>query len=206
MPPNRCWWLPLLLFSLIISFAATVYAHQGGTDENGGHTDHSTGEYHYHHGYPAHDHYDIDGDGKIDCPYDFDDKTGHNSGAQSSENSGCNQVAQQKTNTPTTTHNKSQKIEFSEIIFSPPYLISSGICGVFVFVTEHFDWTDRLKQSGHPLSSKALKVSCVCMGGFASAGIFIIIFAILFIAAIAIWLWTMLKGIGLLVVSAFNRK
>lgn len=55
-------------------------AHPGDTDSNGGHYDRSTGEYHYHHGYPAHDHYDMDGDGDIDCPYDFDDQTGRNSG------------------------------------------------------------------------------------------------------------------------------
>ena len=65
----------LLIFLMIPSIALTTYAHQGRTDSSGGHTDHSTGEYHYHHGYPAHDHYDIDGDGDIDCPYDFDDQT-----------------------------------------------------------------------------------------------------------------------------------
>ena len=30
--------------------------HSGRTDANGGHYDRSTGEYHYHHGYPAHQH------------------------------------------------------------------------------------------------------------------------------------------------------
>lgn len=73
--------------SLIICFAVclisllvvTVFAHPGRTDGKGGHTDHSTGEYHYHHGYSAHDHYDMDGDGVVDCPYDFDDKTDHSS-------------------------------------------------------------------------------------------------------------------------------
>lgn len=70
---------------LLCAFLPTVaYAHSGRTDENGGHTDHSTGEYHYHHGYEAHDHYDMDGDGDVDCPYDFDDKTGENSGSSSS--------------------------------------------------------------------------------------------------------------------------
>ena len=44
-----------------------VFAHSGGTDANGGHYDHSSGEYHYHHGQPAHQHYDIDGDGKKEC-------------------------------------------------------------------------------------------------------------------------------------------
>lgn len=34
----------------------TVFAHSGGTDSAGGHYNRSTGEYHYHHGYPAHQH------------------------------------------------------------------------------------------------------------------------------------------------------
>ncbi len=51
-----------LCLSLLLIPAAG--AHSGGTDANGGHWDHSTGEYHYHHGYPAHQH----PDGV--CPYD----------------------------------------------------------------------------------------------------------------------------------------
>ena len=39
-------------------------AHPGKTDANGGHYDRSTGEYHYHHGYPAHQHPDGI------CPYE----------------------------------------------------------------------------------------------------------------------------------------
>ena len=61
--------LAILCFSLV---TYRVEAHSGKTDGKGGHTNHATGEYHYHHGYSAHDHYDIDGDGKIDCPYTFD--------------------------------------------------------------------------------------------------------------------------------------
>ena len=41
---------------LLILFCVPVAAHSGGTDANGGHYDRSTGEYHYHHGYPAHQH------------------------------------------------------------------------------------------------------------------------------------------------------
>ncbi len=70
---------------LIVScFPICASAHPGKTDVNGGHYDRETGEYHYHHGHPAHDHYDIDGDGIIDCPYNFVDKTGQNSGSSSS--------------------------------------------------------------------------------------------------------------------------
>lgn len=78
--------LPALF--LLYVFAVTAFAHPGKTDSSGGHTDRSTGEYHYHHGYPAHDHYDIDGDGDLDCPYDFEDKTNHKS---SGENSSYNE-------------------------------------------------------------------------------------------------------------------
>ena len=56
----------------------TFFAHPGRTDGRGGHTNNSTGEYHYHHGYPEHDHYDMDGDGIIDCPYNFHDNKSEN--------------------------------------------------------------------------------------------------------------------------------
>lgn len=51
----------LLCSSMLFLFPAS--AHSGDTDSSGGHYNHSTGEYHYHHGYPAHQH--IDGV----CPY-----------------------------------------------------------------------------------------------------------------------------------------
>lgn len=59
----------LLMCVVIVLLSFPVSAHSGGTDSQGGHYDHSTGEYHYHHGYSAHSHYDIDGDGLPDCPY-----------------------------------------------------------------------------------------------------------------------------------------
>lgn len=66
-------WLLFLISISAISFS--VYAHPGRTDADGGHYDRSTGEYHYHHGYPAHQHPDGI------CPYDFDDRTGQSSGS-----------------------------------------------------------------------------------------------------------------------------
>lgn len=68
---------------LLCVLAIPASAHPGGTDENGGHYDRSTGEYHYHHGFQAHSHWDMDGDGILDCPYDFVDKTGSSSGGDS---------------------------------------------------------------------------------------------------------------------------
>lgn len=73
----------VLVVFLICYLSLAVYAHPGRTDSQGGHYDQGTGEYHYHHGYPAHDHYDMDGDGILDCPYDFEDRTGDNSGSTS---------------------------------------------------------------------------------------------------------------------------
>lgn len=57
-------------------------AHSGGTDSQGGHYNRSTGEYHFHHGYPAHQH-----ENGV-CPYAFDDQTGRNSGTPSTGSSG----------------------------------------------------------------------------------------------------------------------
>ena len=51
--------ISLILMSIVIIILGScvaVFAHPGKTDSNGGHFDHSTGEYHYHHGYPAHQH------------------------------------------------------------------------------------------------------------------------------------------------------
>lgn len=79
--------LPLLALCLLVLSCFPASAHPGATDANGGHTNRKTGEYHYHHGYPEHQHYDMDGDGKPDCPYDFEDKTGQSSGSSSGSRS-----------------------------------------------------------------------------------------------------------------------
>ena len=58
----------LILISIIVIIlgsCAVVFAHPGKTDSAGGHYDRSSGEYHYHHGYPAHQH------DNGTCPYDF---------------------------------------------------------------------------------------------------------------------------------------
>lgn len=55
----------VIILSLVTAIGLSVlcFAHSGRTDSNGGHYNRSTGEYHYHHGYPAHQH--INGV----CPY-----------------------------------------------------------------------------------------------------------------------------------------
>ena len=63
----------LLLLSLILIVLCLsciqASAHSSKTDASGGHYDSSTGEYHYHHGYPEHQHTDTNGDGILECPY-----------------------------------------------------------------------------------------------------------------------------------------
>ena len=73
-----------IICAMAVLSSVTVL-HSGRTDGNGGHYNRSTGEYHYHHGYSAHDHYDINGDGIIDCPYTFKDNTSNKSSTSKSE-------------------------------------------------------------------------------------------------------------------------
>lgn len=113
------------VFAFLLLLSPAVLAHSGKTDANGGHYDRSTGEYHYHHGYPAHQHYDMDGDGIVDCPYNFDDQTGRNSGGSSS---GSKKSSGQSTYvTPTPTPKKKG-------IAVPPMLIL-GICAIPIGAT-----------------------------------------------------------------------
>lgn len=55
-----------------------ILAHPGRTDADGGHYDRSTGEYHYHHGYEAHQHENGE------CPFDYD-VLYHSNGVQSNK-------------------------------------------------------------------------------------------------------------------------
>lgn len=65
---------------IILILIVPASAHPGRTDANGGHYNRSTGEYHYHHGYPAHQH-----TGGV-CPYAYDDKTGKQPGSSDISN------------------------------------------------------------------------------------------------------------------------
>lgn len=69
----------ILSFVLTMSISISVLAHSGRTDGAGGHYDHSTDEYHYHHGYPAHQHKN----GM--CPYSFDDNADSRNNASSNK-------------------------------------------------------------------------------------------------------------------------
>lgn len=90
----------MISFFMLFCCSISASAHPGNTDGNGGHINRSTGEYHYHHGHPAHHHFDTDGDGKPDCPYNFQDKTGVSS------NSGSNTEAKDLAETPVEKSNR----------------------------------------------------------------------------------------------------
>lgn len=65
----------IVLLSVVLAFSILLLpalAHSGRTDSNGGHYNRTTGEYHYHHGYPAHQHDPY-------CPYQNKDNTSTNS-------------------------------------------------------------------------------------------------------------------------------
>ena len=79
----------LLLLVIVLSVCfipMSASAHSGKTDSAGGHHDTATGEYHYHHGHPAHDHKNGV------CPYgDYDDtdysSSDYTYGSQSAQDS-----------------------------------------------------------------------------------------------------------------------
>ena len=132
----------LLAFLLLLS--PTVLAHSGKTDANGGHYDRSTGEYHYHHGYPAHQHYDMDCDGVADCPYDFDDKTDHSSRSDSGSSH-----AVQSTPRPSpqkSDDSKAKHISVGEIVVSV-ILAPIVVLYAFMFIGEPIlALIDRIKE------------------------------------------------------------
>ena len=70
----------VLVLAVICMLAGCLMAdaHSGRTDAKGGHYDRSTGEYHYHHGYPAHQH------PNGVCPYENDVETNIGDTAKSS--------------------------------------------------------------------------------------------------------------------------
>lgn len=94
----------IFCFLLIPDFS---FAHSGSLDSNGGHWDRSTNEYHYHHGYEAHQH----PDGV--CPYNFVDNANRSNGDSAGETTYKHTTAQQKRTTQHSTK-PSQNNDYSE--------------------------------------------------------------------------------------------
>lgn len=126
-----------LCIIMLLLLITVTSAHPGRTDGRGGHYDSETGEYHYHHGYEAHQHTDLDDDGIPDCPYDFDDKTGESSGSKSGFASGKQEyhseiitVETEKTHQPTQI-NRNSSIAAKE---NEKRKIPDGVLWFLVFV------------------------------------------------------------------------
>ena len=61
------------IFLLTIATCLSIFTHPGRTEGDGGHYNRSTEEYHYHHGYPEHQHRNGV------CPYNYEDDTNEDS-------------------------------------------------------------------------------------------------------------------------------
>ena len=159
----------MLLAIIAITSLFPIYAHPGKTDSNGGHYDRSTGEYHYHHGYPAHQH----PGGK--CPYNYDDKTGANSGSS----------AGSKT-TSTQSKNKRQYNKVGAIIL----FVSLGIAliaAAFLILNKFFIKSTSLYSVLMTVGYLALRTIVVAKFYFVSdSKVLVIIFASLF-PALMLW-------------------
>lgn len=107
----------------IFLLSSVAFAHPGKTDEDGGHYDYSTGEYHYHHGYPAHQH--TGGQ----CPYEFDDRTGWNSGVSGSQSASGDRTGRDSG----VSDFKSEAHEKSSSPFRVFVVVLAALCA-FVFV------------------------------------------------------------------------
>lgn len=105
--------LYIVLCFVLCLFANVASAHSGKTDFNGGHYDQTFNEYHYHHGYPAHQHYDMDGDGVIDCLYGFNDNTNLNSNSSFGSNDTTNNNS---ITSESNTANAKDKITFGKVV------------------------------------------------------------------------------------------
>lgn len=130
----------LLVLVLALLLSLPVLAHSGRTDSDGGHYDRFTGEYHYHHGYSAHQH-----EGG-QCPYDFDDRTGESSGSSSSSEEDKNKPDEKE-------HPLSVLLKvlffpvFIALVFFSPLLFF--VIGVFLqeFVVAAIDFLESIWES-----------------------------------------------------------
>lgn len=104
------------------------FAHPGRTDSSGGHYNRSTGEYHYHHGYPEHQHVNNT------CPHDFDDRTGENSGSSTSSSREPPTISTRKMPTISTGNGTQAKTSTSNGGIAKKILLYVIVCAVGMYV------------------------------------------------------------------------
>lgn len=154
----------VLVLSSVFAFA--VFSHPGRTDSNGGHYNRSTGEYHYHHGYPAHQHKDGV------CPYDYDDKTASKSSSTVSEKSTTEEQhalmpTKSRATESTTAANSTKTSTHSTDLLNDPdfwlYVIGAVICLYIlampvVICLKSKKSKNALDSYKHSLSQKAIEI------------------------------------------------
>lgn len=144
-----------MAFFMIYVLIATgsALAHSGRTDSSGGHYNRETGEYHYHHGYPAHQH--TDGI----CPYDFDDRTGETSGSNSDSSSAHVPVVIVPTTDPTPSATPEAENDTVKSGMPLPLIVSLPIAFIFsIFAVSALaekisDFRDKRIQQQRDISS-----------------------------------------------------
>ena len=205
----------IILLAAVVLLAASllvpVSAHPGKTDANGGHTDHETGEYHYHHGYPAHQHRDMDSDGHPDCPYDFDDKTNYGSDANkttegnaatshpTSQPTQPSKVPQSQTNTEDSFFSELVPEEF-EWVLTTEYLliafISSAVLILSVLARKRIIANNSLRAAKFCLIIALLSAFVLVPAAIILLyAIILILQALISIAVILALLWWILRGL-----------
>lgn len=134
----------LVAIVLCLNITLVAFAHPGRTDSSGGHYNNSTGEYHYHHGEPAHQHTDTNGDGILECPYRINGSLGtpiNDSNSSIIRNDPPKtEEASQKEQYETAKSSKKQKVSIEVIMVS--------ICAILIGVGAVADWiTAAVKKS-----------------------------------------------------------
>ena len=140
---------------LISTISIMAYAHSGGTDSSGGHYDKSTGEYHYHHGCPAHQH--IGGR----CPYDYHDNTDYSVSSSS--------MASKSSSASSNTYNNSSSDE-DPIIAIPIISITVAYVIFMLSALEIVDkFSDTVQKVIVGVLIAAIVVSMVCLAAVPGA-------------------------------------
>lgn len=132
----------LLTFLLLFLFPAASLAHSGRTDSSGGHYDKSTGEYHYHHGYSAHQH----PDGV--CPYNKKQSDSYNN--ESDKQNDTNSNSYKKDNTLSEKNVKKYINLLLPIVIS--VIFAGMFLGIFFGILSIFEPLSFLKKPGEALT------------------------------------------------------
>ena len=138
---KRFFWL-FSVIALILVIGIVSYAHPGKTDANGGHTDNSTGEYHYHHGYPAHQHTG----GK--CPYDYHNNESSSSSSGSNSSSGGKNYGSSSSENSSNEADNTVLYAILTVVFMLVFVVLFFLSGTKAFENNIIGWVLSLMGLG----------------------------------------------------------